>query len=253
MYDLRQVRKFNAGRLEKGRGFLRRTGAEMSKNFKDNELYEARFGNKERQLNFKFWITMLLVLMCILGFRGYWTSNFSGVQVDGASMNNTLYHGEELLMRYYGEGDDLQRGDVIVVYVGEYPEVKAYNAGKSKENQLAYLIKRLIAVEGDAVKCVDGQIYIRYAGEQDFMPLDEPYARYTNRQNYDFDEYTVGKGEIFFLGDNRNHSCDSRYREKGGSHLSGKLYKQTDIFGIVPAWAIQHQKILEKIFFYEIK
>lgn len=221
----------------------------MSKNFKDNELYEARFGNKERRLNFQFWIALLIVLIHIIGFRGYWTSNFSGVQVDGGSMNNTLYHGEELLMRYYNEEDDLQRGDVIVVYVGEYPEVKEYNAGKPQEAQLTYLIKRLIAIEGDSVKCVDGQIYIRYAGEQSFVALEEPYAHYTNRKNYDFDEYTVGKGEIFFLGDNRNHSCDSRYRESGGSHLDGKLYKQKDIFGIVPSWAIQYHKILEKIFF----
>ena len=56
-------------------------------------------------------------------------------------------------------------------------------------------------------------------------------------------------GEIFFLGDNRLNSCDSRYQEYGGSHLKDKLYKATDVYGVVPEWALEHQEILAKIFF----
>ena len=146
-------------------------------------------------------------------------------------------------MRYVDDGEGLERGDVIVVYVGDYEECKGIEGG--------YLIKRLIALEGDKVKCHDGQISICYAGTTDYVPLDEPYAYYSNQEIYDFQgqEYEVGEGEIFFLGDNRNNSCDSRYKEFGGSHLVGHLYKATDVYGVVPDWAIKHSETLEKLFF----
>ena len=146
-------------------------------------------------------------------------------------------------MRYVEDGEGIERGDIIVVSVGGYEECSSITGG--------YLIKRLIAIEGDKVKCEDGQISICYAGTNEYVPLPEPYAYYTNAENYDFQEqeYEVGEGEIFFLGDNRNNSCDSRYKEWGGSHLKGKLYKATDVYGVVPEWAIKYSETLEKIFF----
>ena len=54
---------------------------------------------------------------------------------------------------------------------------------------------------------------------------------YSNKAAYDFAEYTVGKDEIFFLGDNRCNSLDSRYQE-GFSALSDRLYKEEDVFAI---------------------
>ena len=95
-------------------------------------------------------------------------------------------------------------------------------------------------------------MYIQYAGCDGYEKLDEPYAHYRSaydKQSYDFGPYKVGEGEIFFLGDNRNNSVDSRYGVTQGSHLPNRLYKTEDIFGIVPEWAIQNQEILEKIFF----
>jgi signal peptidase I len=189
----------------------------------------------------------------VLAFRVYFARNYSGVQVSGSSMCQTLYDGEQLLMKNT-DGSDAKRGDVIVVYVGDYDEFM----GTSTQ----YLIKRLIAVEGDVVCCKDGQIYICYAGtydettpveQLDFYPLDEPYAYYRSEEskmNYDFQNqiYVVGEAEIFFLGDNRNNSMDSRYKEMNGSHLKG-LYRATDVYGVVPEWAMEHQEILEKIFF----
>ena len=215
----------------------------LEQGIENSPLYEERFGYKEDKKTGIFFFVVLFCLFFVLAFRVYFTRNYSGVQVSGSSMCQTLYDGEQLLMKNT-DGSDAKRGDVIVVYVGGYKEFM----GSSTE----YLIKRLIAVEGDKVRCSRGEIEICYAGSEEWVLLDEPYAYYRqtateNKDTYNFSEYVVGEGEVFFLGDNRNNSQDSRYKE-GYSHLKG-LYKRSDIVGIVPQWAIDNQKTLEKIFF----
>jgi signal peptidase I len=214
----------------------------MKESLKYSELRQAPLG-KEREEGYWLYIVLALMLFLALFFRFWWTNNYGGVVVDGSSMYKTLIDGEKLLMRYVEDGEGIERGDVIVVDVGDYEECDGIEGG--------FLIKRLIAIEGDKVKCTDGQISICYAGTSEYVPLDEPYAYYSNPNVYDFQdqEYEVGEGEIFFLGDNRNNSCDSRYKEWGGSHLKGKLYKATDVYGVVPEWAIKYSETLEKIFF----
>ena len=214
----------------------------MNKPLYDSELYEFRYGVKERKLSDYLTCALLISFILLLSLIGWWTSSFGGVVIDGSSMNNTLFDGDKFLMRYV-DGKQAKRGDVIVIYVGDYEECQSVKG--------QYIIKRLIAKEGDKVRCEDGQIEIQYAGKDKWVQLDEPYAYYANYQaDYDFAEYTIGKGEIFFLGDNRSghgSSLDSRYQE-GLSHLDC-LYKEEDIYGVVPDWAIKYQDIILKIFF----
>ena len=226
------------------------------------ELYQALFGTEEKERErggYGLYIFWAMLLLLALFFRFWWVDTYSGVMVSGPSMNQTLQDGDRLLMQYVKNGEGLERGDVIVVDVRSYANEpdNHYYFGDTE-----YLIKRLIAVEGDVIRCQDGQLYICYAGtyaegtpieQLTFEALDEPYAHYRSEDgklNYDFEGqvYVVGEGEIFFLGDNRNNSKDSRYKEMSGSHLSG-LYKATDVYGVVPEWAIEHKDTLEKIFF----
>lgn len=208
----------------------------------DSELYETRYGWKEERSNFRFYLFLLCAVLCLCVFRVWWTASFWGVVVDGTSMVNTLQHGDKLLVRRVKSADELDYGTVIVVDVSDYAECAGIKDG--------LLIKRLIAKEGDKVRCTGGNVEICYAGRQEFVRLDEPYAHYTDPSSYNFAEYTVGEGEIFFLGDNRNYSKDSRYYDyPNGSHLENKLYKSEDVVGYLSDWAYENKDILERIFF----
>lgn len=202
------------------------------RDLRQGSLYEYRYHYKSRRSTVRFYCILALIVIAAFAFRIYWTSTFGGVYVDGNSMNMTLMDKDELLMKY---GPDAERGDVIVL------DVRSYGLTSAQ-----FLIKRLIATEGDALYCEKGVIHIRYAGAEDFVELDEPYAYYDvlrgGPEKYNFGLYEVGEGEIFFLGDNRHHSQDSRYKE-GSSNIEG-LYKAEDIYGVVPAWSIRHKSLL---------
>ena len=74
------------------------------------------------------------------------------------------------------------------------------------------LIKRVIATEGQTVDLRDGKVYV------DGVALDEPYT--DGLPSYPLNTvgtvdisypYTIPKGDVWVMGDNRTNSSDSRY------------------------------------------
>lgn len=114
-------------------------------------------------------------------------------EVSGHSMEPTLYDHDSLLIEKvtYRFGD-AKRFDIVV-----FP----YRYGKDE-----YFIKRVIGLPGETVTIdTEGKIYIN--GEV----LDEHYGAETILDpGVAYDGVTLGPDEYFVMGDNRNHSMDSR-------------------------------------------
>lgn len=163
---------------------------------------------------------LLVIMLLFAGFNFWINRNCFVVEVSGESMRETVQHGDLL----YVMDVKPERGDIVIISVKDYAEDEDIHFSGD------YIIKRLIATEGDTVTCKDGVVSVMYAGSDKFVELDEPYIR---NQTPEFEVgpiVTVGEGEIFFLGDNRNNSYDST--EIG-------CLKAKDIVGVVPAWALK--------------
>ena len=86
---------------------------------------------------------------------------------------------------------DPERFDIIIF---KYPD---------DESQL--FIKRLIGLPGETVEIRDGKVYINGSSQ----PLDDSFVPETPKGDYG--PYVVPEDSYFMLGDNREHSRDSRF------------------------------------------
>jgi signal peptidase I len=93
---------------------------------------------------------------------------------------------------------DPKRGEVIVFKTpGNLPVCGTTHAHE-------VFVKRLIGLPGDKVSERDGIVSING------VPLKEPYVKPDRRDHNPPASWNVPKGDYFFMGDNRNASCDSR-------------------------------------------
>lgn len=155
-------------------------------------------------------------------------------KIPSQSMEKTLLVGDHLLVNKFvfgGRGAwydkylpyrSLQRGDIIVF--------------KFPYQDHPHFVKRVIGLPGDHLKLVDQQVYVNgkplnesyvvhdpasgydplnYSfppvGNQLFASLVQPEWAHEIREYIQGDELVVPPGKYFAMGDNRDHSLDSRY------------------------------------------
>lgn len=136
----------------------------------------------------------LLYILIIIGLT-WLIVTFVGqrTRVSGSSMETTLSDGDNLIvdkLTYHFK--EPKRYDIIV-----FPY-------KYEEN--TYYIKRIIGLPGETVQVADGYVYVN--GE--LLESDIYGAEVMESAGIAAEPITLGADEYFVLGDNRNHSSDSR-------------------------------------------
>lgn len=176
---------------------------------RDDERYDSYDSGEERESSILRelggWILYILIIIgltyLIITFVGQRT------RVSGSSMETTLHNGDNLIVdKLSYRFRDPKRYDIIV-----FPY-------KYEEN--TYYIKRIIGMPGETLQIKDGYVYIDgekltsdiYGNEliEDPQTAEEPV--------------TLGEDEYFVMGDNRNHSMDSRDPSVG-------VLKKSDLMG----------------------
>lgn len=191
-------------------------------------------GRRRRLKPIRLWreipILLGIALLLALGIKTFMVQAFF---IPSQSMQNTIMPGDRVLVNKFSPwfGAQPQRGQIVVFHdPGGWLETAATPAssntivrgikdvftfvGLLPASDEHDLIKRVVGVGGDEVKCCDTQGRITVNG----VPLDETSYLFPGAapSTIPFD-VKVPTGRIWVMGDNRGDSADSRYHMTNGA------------------------------------
>jgi signal peptidase I len=152
--------------------------------------------------------------------------------IPSQSMEDTLLVGDRVLVSKLEPGPfELDRGDVAVFVdpggwlTTETPEPSLVNraltfVGLLPANSGEHLIKRVIGLPGDTVKCCDAEGRLLVNNQ----PLDESQYLFPGDSPSSLEfEVVVPDGTVWVMGDHRSVSEDSRYHDVDGDFTAGAV------------------------------
>ena len=133
-------------------------------------------------------------------------------------MRPTLVNSERLVVnKFIYRFKTPERGDILIF---RYPRDPSRD-----------FIKRVIAIPGDSIEIKDGRVYLNGQLQNETYILDKTRGSYGLA--------TVPPGTVFVMGDNRNNSEDSRFKDVG--FVPYELIKGK---AVVIFWPLDHIKTL---------
>jgi len=164
----------------------------------------------------KDWVVSIIIAIVLAFFIRYFIVEL--YMVEGPSMRPTLVNGERLVVnKFIYRLKQPEKGDIVVF---RYPRDPSRD-----------FIKRVIGVAGDTIEVKDGKVFLN--GQL----LNESYILERTRGSYP--AATIPVGHIFVMGDNRNNSEDSRFRDVGFVSLEMLKGKAVMVF-----WPFDQMKTL---------
>lgn len=167
---------------------------ELDYETKRKEYEKRNYRKRELMLDV---IELIVCILVALGI-GYLLTNYVVIctKVDGISMEDTLLDNDYLVIdKVTYTFWDPERFDIIVFPHGEN----------------TYYIKRIIGLPGERIQIRENQIYIN----DELLEEDYGKEKLADGGVIENQEFLLGEKEYFVLGDNRNHSIDSRFLEVG--------------------------------------
>ncbi|MPQ43288.1 signal peptidase I [Clostridium tarantellae] len=112
------------------------------------------------------------------------------VTVKGISMQPTLNDKDKLIVEKISQySNNFDRGDIVILLMDK--------------NNKEFWVKRIVALEGDTIEVKDNKVYVNdEIIREDYIPKDSVTSNISKS--------IVPKGHMYVLGDNREHSGDSR-------------------------------------------
>jgi signal peptidase I len=175
--------------------------------------------------------------------------------IPSESMEQTLMVGDRVMVtKLTPEPFDVHRGDIVVFkdpggwlseqYIDQNANSGWLNStltyiGLRPADAGEHLIKRVIGVAGDTIECCtdDGRLIVNG------VPIDEPYLASGAVPSELTFTTTVPEGSVWVMGDNRQHSEDSRYHQ---GNPGGGSVPVSDIVGVafVTVWPPDRMTLL---------